>query len=110
MRRANTRADYDCYSYFRSWFHCLDALVIIAGLVLEILLRGVIEEAVSLIVVLRLWRVFKIVEELSVGAQEGSEEMNDRIEHLEKENNAMRQQIAQMKSQIDSTGTARTRD
>ena len=56
--------------YFRSWFHCLDATVIIAGFVVDVSLKGVQEEAGSLIVALRLWRVFKIIEELSAGAQE----------------------------------------
>lgn len=50
------------------------------------------------------------MEELSVGAQEGSEEMSSKIEHLEKENSNMRQQIAQMRSQTNSTDTSTARD
>ncbi|KIV99298.1 uncharacterized protein PV09_09065 [Verruconis gallopava] len=72
--------------YFRSWFHCFDAFVITAAFALDVALRGITEEAASLIVILRLWRVFKIIEELSVGAQEQMEELQARIEDLEKSN------------------------
>ena len=53
-KRANER------SYFHSWFHCLDATVITAAFAIDVLLRGVVEEVGSLVVVLRLWRVFKV--------------------------------------------------
>lgn len=45
-----------------------------------------IEEIAELIIVLRLWRVIKIIEELSVGVSEGMEQMRKRIEELEREN------------------------
>ena len=60
-------------------------MVIVAWFVLDIALRGTVEEAASLIIVLRLWRVFKIFEELSAGAQEQFEDMMERIDELEKE-------------------------
>lgn len=43
------------------------------------------EEAASLIVILRLWRVFKIFEELSVGAQEQMQTMTEKVQRLETE-------------------------
>ncbi|KAK5161653.1 hypothetical protein LTR04_003920 [Oleoguttula sp. CCFEE 6159] len=73
-------------SYFNSCFHVFDAIVIIAGFTIDVLLRGVLEEVASLLVILRLWRVFKIIEELSVGAEEQMETLQERIEMLEKEN------------------------
>lgn len=74
-------------TYFRSKFHIIDALVVIAGFALDLSLHGgVLEEAASLIVILRLWRVFKIIEELSLGAQEQVEEMEVEIEKLRSEN------------------------
>lgn len=83
------------YRYFHSWFHCFDALVITAAFVLDVVLRGVREEAASLIVVLRLWRVFKIIEELSVGAQEQVEELQVKIEDLEKGKRELEAKIRQ---------------
>lgn len=53
-----TRADVG--SYFNSWFHWLDATVITAGFIIDVFLTGVFEEVGSLVVVLRLWRVFKV--------------------------------------------------
>jgi membrane protein implicated in regulation of membrane protease activity len=87
------------YRYFHSWFHCFDALVITAAFVLDVVLRGVTEEAASLIVVLRLWRVFKIIEELSVGAQEQVEELQVRIEDLEKGNRELEAKIQQFENE-----------
>jgi hypothetical protein len=80
--------------YFHSWFHCMDAFVIVAGFILDIILRGPAEEAASLIVILRLWRVFKIIEELSVGAQEQVSDMDKRINELELEVVELRRRVA----------------
>jgi len=64
---------------------------------LDILLRGVIEEVASIVIVLRLWRVFKIIEELSVGAEEQMEGLQEQVEKLEAE-------LRQIKSQIRHDG------
>ncbi|EOD51522.1 Ion transport [Neofusicoccum parvum] len=84
-------------SYFHSAFHCFDALVILASFILDVLLRGPVEEVASLVIVLRLWRVFKIIEELSVGAQEQMESLEKRVEDLEKENADLRDEIKKLK-------------
>ena len=47
-------------SYFKSKFHCFDAFVIVAGFVVDVCLKGILEEIGSIVVVLRLWRVFKV--------------------------------------------------
>ncbi|KAF2771231.1 hypothetical protein EJ03DRAFT_248104, partial [Teratosphaeria nubilosa] len=83
------------WAYFGSWFHCLDAFVILAGFVIDVLLKGVLEEIGSLVVVLRLWRVFKIIEELSAGAEEQMEPLQERLEDVEKENAELKKQIEQ---------------
>lgn len=51
------------WRYFNSYFHCFDGTVIVAGFIVDVLLHGVLEEVASLVVVLRLWRFFKIIEE-----------------------------------------------
>ena len=84
--------------YFQSWFHWFDAAVIIAGFMIDVCLKGVIEEAGSAIVVLRLWRVFKIVEEFSTGAQEQMDAMMERMEKLEAENQELRKRLGHSES------------
>ena len=116
-----TRAD--PFSYFHSWFHWLDATVITAAFVIDVLLKGVDEEVGSLVVVLRLWRVFKvrdddtiefymqrcahhsqIIEELSAGADEQMEPLRERCHELEKENGELRGEIQELKAhQIANT-------
>ncbi|EXJ77426.1 hypothetical protein A1O3_09652 [Capronia epimyces CBS 606.96] len=71
--------------YFRFKFHMFDALVILAAFIIDVLLRGPLEEAGSLVVVFRLWRIFKIIEEFSTGANDELEDLQERIEALERE-------------------------
>jgi hypothetical protein len=85
-------------SFFRSKFHCFDATVIMASFVIDVLLRGILEEVASLVIILRLWRVFKIIEELSVGAQEQTEALHEQIERLEQEKSQLEVELTRLKS------------
>ena len=87
-----------CYRYFRSKFHCFDATVIVASFVIDVLLRGILEEVASLVIILRLWRVIKIMEELSVGAQEQTEALRECIELLEHEKSQMEIELSALKA------------
>ncbi|THW64283.1 hypothetical protein D6D20_02992 [Aureobasidium pullulans] len=86
------------FQYFRSKFHCFDAAVIVASFVIDVLLRGILEEVASLVIILRLWRVIKIMEELSVGAQEQTEALRERIELLEHEKSQMEIELSALKA------------
>ncbi|CAH0024716.1 unnamed protein product [Clonostachys rhizophaga] len=92
------------YGYFTSWFHCFDAFIVVAGFITDVVLHGVIEEVASFIVVLRLWRVVKIIEELGVGEQERAEESQRRIDELGSEVDLLRKELAGLKQQLDKTG------
>ncbi|RGP59541.1 voltage-gated hydrogen channel 1 [Fusarium sporotrichioides] len=85
------------WDYFNSWFHCFDAFIVVAGFITDVALRGVIEEVASLIVVMRLWRVVKIIEELGLGAQEQTEELSERLEECKKENEVLRKQLDELR-------------
>ena len=80
--------------YFKSRFHCFDAAVIVASFVIDVTLKGLSEEVGSLVVVLRLWRVFKIIEELSAGAEERMDFLAEKVEHLEMENKELKKELA----------------
>ncbi|KAF5976491.1 voltage-gated hydrogen channel 1 [Fusarium coicis] len=92
------------WKYFNSWFHCFDAFIVIAGFITDVALRGTIEEVASLIVVMRLWRVVKIIEELGVGAQEQTEELNVKLEKAESENEDLRSEISRLKGAMRKAG------
>jgi voltage-gated hydrogen channel 1 len=49
------------YGYHHTPFHLLDALVILGSFVSDVFLRGRERELASLIVLLRLWRLLKLV-------------------------------------------------
>lgn len=61
------------------------------------------EEAGSIVVVLRLWRVFKIIEEFSTGAEEEMEELSERMEQLEAENKTLKRELAAVKANGSSS-------
>ncbi|OAG07440.1 uncharacterized protein CC84DRAFT_1163597 [Paraphaeosphaeria sporulosa] len=79
--------------YFKSKFHVFDAAIIVVSFVFEISLQGVEEEVASLIVILRLLRVVKIVDEISVGAEAQMSDLEQRLELLEKENCNLREEL-----------------
>jgi len=69
----------------------------VAGFVVDVLLHGILEEVASLVVVLRLWRFFKIIEEFTVGAQEQMDGLVLRIENLELENRDLKDRLRKSK-------------
>lgn len=79
--------------YFKSKFHIFDATIIVVSFIFEVSLQGVEEEVASLIVVLRLLRVVKIVDEISVGAEQQMSDLEQRLEALEKENRELNEEL-----------------
>lgn len=80
-------------SYFKSKFHTFDAMVIVLAFVMDVALRGVVEELGSLVVVLRLWRVFKIIEEMGEVSAEMMERYEDELDTLKHENLKLRRKL-----------------
>lgn len=68
-------------------------MIIVASFLVDILTRGIVEEVASLVIILRLWRFVKIIEEMSVGASEQMEDLEMRVEELEKENANLKDQL-----------------
>jgi uncharacterized protein YceH (UPF0502 family) len=62
----------------------------------DVVTRGVVEEIASFVIVLRLWRFVKIIEELSVGAAERMEEIEARVVELERENAELKARVEDM--------------
>ena len=60
---------------------------------MDVILHGVVEEAASLVIVLRLWRIVKIVEEISAGASLEMGDLSMRIRDLEEENHELKREI-----------------
>ncbi|KAI0179196.1 hypothetical protein GGR52DRAFT_570093 [Hypoxylon sp. FL1284] len=87
----------DGLRYFSSWLHTFDGIVIVVGFAVDLLEHNTAGEIASLIVILRLWRFVKIVDEFSVEAEERAEgqteELRKRIADLETQNAALEAQI-----------------
>lgn len=82
-------------AFFTDWFHCFDAVVIVGSLVVDLFGEGtvVVEDLGGLVIGLRLWRVGKIVEELSVGVREREEALEEKVRALEREGEALRRRV-----------------
>ncbi|RMZ90848.1 hypothetical protein DV736_g1937, partial [Chaetothyriales sp. CBS 134916] len=89
------------FSYFKSSFHVFDAIVIVLAFIVDLLLKGPLQEAGSLVVILRLWRVFKIIEEFSTNANDQMEDLYQEINHLRKENEKVRSESDNVREEID---------
>jgi len=94
------------YRYFSSTFHILDSLVILLSFTIDVLLHGIVEEVASLVIILRLWRFFKIIEEFSVGAQETMDGLELRIEQLEEDNDRLRREVRGLKGGLGADDDA----
>lgn len=79
--------------YFKSKFHTFDAVVIVVAFVMDVALRGVVEEIGSLVVALRLWRVFKIIEEMGEVSAEMMERYEDELDTLKRENVKLKRKL-----------------
>ena len=79
--------------YFSSKFHIFDSLVILVAFIIEVFLQGLVEEVGSLVIILRLWRVFQIIEELQSANEDTLEEYESSIEQLRQENNLLRRRL-----------------
>ena len=77
-------------SYLNSKFHLFDAVVIVLSFLIDVTMRGPAESIGSLLVVLRLWRLAKISEEVVLGATERMEMLEHHIDDLEHENRHLR--------------------
>ncbi|KAH8785332.1 hypothetical protein F5883DRAFT_403054 [Diaporthe sp. PMI_573] len=84
------------FEFLHSWFHIFDATVIVASFLVDVLTRGVVEEVASLIIILRLWRFVKIIEELSVASSERMEDLEMKVERLEEENASLRDKLRKL--------------
>ncbi|KAI1850236.1 hypothetical protein JX266_004094 [Neoarthrinium moseri] len=90
--------------YLSSWVSCFDAFVIVVSFAIDIMEHGLAEEIASLVVILRLWRFVKIVNEFNVEASEQTEEIRQRLEELEKENSDLKDELRRYKRQQDEEG------
>ena len=57
-----------------------------ASFLVDVCLKGPVEQAGSIVVVLRLWRVFKIIEELGAQASDQLDELKEQVTRLQTEN------------------------
>jgi len=65
--------------------HLFDAVIVVTTFVLEFVLKGRERELVGLLVILRLWRLVKLVGGIAVGAGEVEEQVLEELEHTKRQ-------------------------
>jgi hypothetical protein len=68
-------------------------VVIVLGFAVGVVLEDVLGEIASLVVMLRLLRVFRITEEVDASAEEGMEGLRGQIAFLFRENESLRGEV-----------------
>ncbi|RYP44697.1 hypothetical protein DL768_008864 [Monosporascus sp. mg162] len=94
----------DGLAYFKDRLHCFDAFVIVVGFGADLLEHGTVEEIASLVVILRFWRIVKLVDEVPVQASQQTEDLRRKIKDLEKQNQDLRAQIARYEPRSSEEG------
>jgi hypothetical protein len=67
--------------------------VILVAFIIDVFLHGRLEELGSIVIVLRLWRVFQIIEELRSVVEDNLEKCENEIYRLRQENISLRQRL-----------------
>lgn len=100
-----------------AWLHLFDAVVIVATFVLEVILRGRDAELAALLVILRLWRIVKLVTGrhtappngrwvidmfagVTVGIEEVDEERAKELEKTKEELSRIKVELASAQEQV----------
>nr|GAT47218.1 predicted protein [Mycena chlorophos] len=84
--------------------HLFDAVIVCATFVLEVVLRGKEQELAGLLVVLRLWRLIKLVGGVSVGVGEMGEQDAIRAAEAEQEVARLKRENADLKALLVEAG------
>ena len=85
----------------RSGAPVIDSSVIVGGFVIDVALRGIAHEVASLVVILRLFRFVKIVDEFSAAAEEQMAGYESRIDDLEADNKKLMVELEVIKGKRD---------
>ncbi|KAK0389684.1 hypothetical protein NLU13_3257 [Sarocladium strictum] len=84
--------------YLSSWFHVFDSAIIVLSFAVDVASRGLTQSIGSLLIVLRLWRLAKISEELILGAKERMDLLEQQLHELENENSHLKAQLRTVSS------------
>lgn len=74
-----------------------DAAIVATSFSFELAFRGTEEQIAALLIVLRLWRIFKIVTTTTIVIDE---QLTERIEALERENKQLREENAKLRASL----------
>jgi len=84
-----------------SGFHLFDALIVLGTFIFEVALRGREEELAGLLVILRLWRIVKVVGGVAVGVSEYNEDAAKEIKIQQLEIHKLATRVGELEQEND---------
>ncbi|KAJ7172582.1 hypothetical protein C8R46DRAFT_156237 [Mycena filopes] len=84
--------------------HLFDAFIIVTTFILEVILKGKEQELAGLLIILRLWRLVKLVGGVSVGVGELGEEDAARAADAESQVEALKKENADLRARLEAAG------
>ncbi|KAF7338379.1 hypothetical protein MVEN_02063600 [Mycena venus] len=84
--------------------HLFDAFIIVMTFVLEVVLKGREQELAGLLIILRLWRLVKLVGGVSVGVGEIGEQDAIRAAEAEEQVEALKKENAELRARLEAAG------
>ncbi|KAI8827195.1 uncharacterized protein EV422DRAFT_31015 [Fimicolochytrium jonesii] len=91
--------------YIHNPLHLFDLTVVLASLVLEVVLKGAAGEIAGLLIVLRCWRLVRVIDGVATAVETTTEE---RMVKLEEENRGLREEVRELRRRVGVDGAFRT--
>ncbi|EAU88616.2 hypothetical protein CC1G_04322 [Coprinopsis cinerea okayama7 len=80
--------------------HLFDALINLATFILDLVLRGRERELASLLIILRLWRIAKLVSSVAVATDSLEEEVEARLEATKQELHRTKEELGKVEEEV----------
>ncbi|KAI8909372.1 hypothetical protein DFJ77DRAFT_472270 [Powellomyces hirtus] len=87
--------------YLRNPLHAFDAAVVVGSLVLELVLKGPAQEIVGLLIVLRCWRIVRVIDGVATAIKA---EKEAEIHRIKRENQRLKNEISELRKQVADAG------
>ncbi|KAI9136210.1 hypothetical protein BKA69DRAFT_1129285 [Paraphysoderma sedebokerense] len=92
------------HHFFRKWWNIIDAIIVYLSFILELVFRGIAREVASLAVILRLWRIIRLVhaasESIEMEHQSKAKKLKIKLKELEDQLRVSQEKLAKIEESV----------